>query len=347
MKLVIASLLIGCLMSSEGNAAYAESAAVQADQLFKKGKRLLAQKKYPEACAAFEQSDRLDSGIGAKLNIAKCYQEWGKLATAWRWYVDAETMATSVRDGRAQKIHELVEALEPSVPRLTVKAPRGVDLAGVLMTLDGVSLEPSALGVEQRVDPGPHEVITTAGGVRHRQVVPVERGNSAELVLELPSAGRTRDADGATRPSEPASQGSTSSATATVTGTADMHIAAPAGSGRTRRFIGLGVAGAGVVAMGIAGLVTLSARGDYRNAIDDHCQGATDMCDDDGISITHDAAHRANIATVVTLGGLAAVVTGLVVYFTAPRTPVASEHALYLAPAVGAGGGTLVLGGSF
>jgi hypothetical protein len=99
--------------------------------------------------------------------------------------------------------------------------------------------------------------------------------------------------------------------------------------------------------MGIAGLVTLSARGDYRNAITDHCQGATDMCDDDGISITHDAAHRANIATVVTLGGLAAVATGLIVYFTAPRTPAPGEHALYLAPAVGADGGTLVLGGSF
>jgi hypothetical protein len=131
-----------------------------------------------------------------------------------------------------------------------------------------------------------------------------------------------------------------------VTGAADPETSAP-GSARTRRFIGLGVAGAGVVAMGIAGIVTLSARGDYRKAIDDHCQGATDMCDDEGISITHDAAHRANVATVVTLFGLAAVATGVIVYFTAPRTPASTEHALYLAPAVGADGGTLVLGGSF
>ena len=347
MKLVIASLVIGSVISSIGVAAHAESAAAQADQLFKKGKRLLAQKKYPEACAAFEQSDRLDPGIGAKLNVAKCYQEWGKLATAWRWYVDAETMATSVRDGRAKKIHELVEALEPSVPRLTVKAPRGADLAGVLMTLDNAALEPSALGVEQRVDPGPHEVVTTVGGVRHSQIIPVERGNSAELVLELPSAGRTRDAGRATRPTEPGRQGSASSAAGTGAGTADADTGAPAGSGRTRRFIGLGVAGAGAVAMGIAGLVTLSARGDYTKAIKDHCQGATDMCDDEGLSITHDAAHRANIATVVTLGGLAAVATGLIVYFTAPKTPAAAERALYLAPSVGADGGAVVLGGSF
>jgi hypothetical protein len=346
MKLVIASLLISSIIGSLAAAAHADPAAAQADQLFKKGKRLLAQKKYADACAAFEQSDRLDTGIGAKLNVAKCYQEWGKVATAWRWYVDAETMATHAHDPRAKKIQELVEAVEPSVPRLTVKAPRGVDLAGVLLTLDNATLEPSALGVEQRVDPGPHEVANTVAGVRHVQVIPVERGNTAELVLELPSAGRKRDAGGASRRPEPARSSSASTGTATVTGTAEMD-ATPRGSGRARRFIGLGVAGAGVVAMGIAGLVTLGARGDYRDAIEAHCQGATDMCDDEGLTITHDASHRANIATVVTLGGLAAVATGLIVYFTAPTTPRASEHALYLAPSVGADGGALVIGGAF
>ena len=61
-------------------------AETKADTLFKKGKKLLAEKRYAEACTAFEDSDRLDPGIGAKLNVAKCYQEWGRLATAWRWF---------------------------------------------------------------------------------------------------------------------------------------------------------------------------------------------------------------------------------------------------------------------
>src|SRR4029078_4649256 len=118
MRFVIASLVIGSVICSVGGA-HADSAAAQADHLFRKGSRLLAQKKYPDACAAFEASDRLDPGIGAKLNVARCYQEWGKLATAWRWDVNAETMATSAHDARAKKIHELVEGLEPDVPRLT------------------------------------------------------------------------------------------------------------------------------------------------------------------------------------------------------------------------------------
>jgi hypothetical protein len=333
MKLLIASVVICAL----AGAASGDSAR-RADQLFKNGKRLLAQKKYAEACRAFEDSDRIDPGIGAKLNAAKCYQEWGKLATAWRWFVDAETMATSARDPRAKKIHELVEAIEPSVPRLTVKAPPGADLAGVLIKLDGVALEPSGLGVEQRVDPGPHEVETTIAGVRQVKVVAVERGGVTEALLDIPAASRTRDSPART------------SRTRAPTGPPPDSV--PTGEpardpARTRRLVGLGVAGAGVVAMGIAGLVTLGARGDYRDALAAHCQGATDMCDEQGLEITHSAAHRANIATVVTLGGLAAVAGGLIAYFTAPRAPRAGEHALYLAPSVGAGGGAFVLGGAF
>src|SRR6185436_5300650 len=122
-----------------------------------------------------------------------------KLATAWRWYVDAENMANNARDDRAKKIHALVEELDPSVPRLTVKAPRDADLTGVVIKLDGVALEPSALGVEQRVDPGPHDVDTIIGGVRRTRVVPVERRSSAEIVVELPGA-----AAGKREPVEPA-----------------------------------------------------------------------------------------------------------------------------------------------
>jgi hypothetical protein len=333
MKLLIASL-VTCAVAGAASG----DATSRADQLFKNGKRLLAQKRYSEACRAFEDSDRIDPGIGAKLNVAKCYQEWGKLATAWRWFVDAETMATSARDPRAKKIHELVAAIEPSVPRLTVKAPAGADLAGVLIRLDAVAFDPSGLGVEQRVDPGPHEVETTIAGVRQVKVVPVERGGVAEVVLDIPTASRTRDSPVRTsRTRAPAGP---------------PPDAVPAGEpardpGRTRRLVSLGVAGAGVAAIGIAGLVTLGARGDYRDALAAHCRGATDMCDEQGLEITHSAAHRANIATVVTLGGLAAVAGGLIAYFTTPRVPRAGEHALYLAPSVRGGGGAVVLGGEF
>src|SRR5689334_1434029 len=119
-------LAIAMIVCALGGVAHAD----RADVLFKKGKKLLAEKHYAEACAAFEDSDRLDPGIGAKLNVARCYQEWGRLATAWRWFGDAERMAQSAKDDRAPKIHALIEQLDPDVPRLTVKLPPGADPAG-------------------------------------------------------------------------------------------------------------------------------------------------------------------------------------------------------------------------
>src|SRR5262245_48414613 len=158
------------------------ASADRADQLFKQGKKLLAQKKYAEACAAFEESDRIDPEIGAKLNVAKCYQDWGKLATAYRWYVDAENMASKVKDDRAKKIHSVMEELDPSVPRLTVRAPADADLASVVVKVDGVALDRSALGIAQRIDPGPHDIDTIVAGEKATQVIPVRRGSSAEVV---------------------------------------------------------------------------------------------------------------------------------------------------------------------
>src|SRR5262245_29900468 len=99
---------LAAVLVAAGSGVATAAPADRAEQLFKKGKKLLSEKKYGEACNAFEQSDQLDPGIGTKLNVARCYQEWGKLATAWRWYSDAEKMATEAKDERASKIHALI-----------------------------------------------------------------------------------------------------------------------------------------------------------------------------------------------------------------------------------------------
>jgi tetratricopeptide (TPR) repeat protein len=297
--------------------------ADRADQLFKKGKKLLGEKKYAEACTAFEQSDKLDPGIGAKLNVARCYEEWGKLATALRWYGDAEHMAASGHDDREAKIHERIAALEPDVPRLTVSLPPGAITFHLVVKLDGVELELAALGVERRVDPGAHKVETFVDDVRHEKVVPLERGGSSEVTLDVPVRTSKR-----------------------VKRVAPEAEADPV---RTRRLVGLGVSGAGAVAIGIAGIVTLRARGDYKHALDVHCNGVKDMCDDVGQAATHGARRRANISTGVAIAGLGAIAGGLYLYFTAQQAApaAASEHALYLAPVVGGDGTGVVLGGAF
>jgi hypothetical protein len=127
-----------------------------------------------------------------------------------------------------------------------------------------------------------------------------------------------------------------------------------------RRWIGLGTAGTGGLAVVIAGVVVLRERGDYRRAITEHCMDRTDMCDTVGLDRTHTARHRANIATVVSLAGLAAVAGGLYLYVTtppsehadavapaAPSSAASARRTLFIAPVAGSDGAGLVLGGAF
>jgi tetratricopeptide (TPR) repeat protein len=297
--------------------------ADNADKLFKKGQKLLAEKRYAEACTAFEDSDRIDPEIGAKLNVARCYQEWGKLATAWRWYSDAEQMASKAGDKRAPKIHALIEDLERDVPHLTLVLPPDAVTDHLAIQLDGVALALATVGDERRVDPGPHEITIVVEGRARPRTIPIQRGDRTKIALDVPTRARARR----TAVPEPA-----------------------ADPGRTRRLIGLGASGAGVVAVGIAGIATLRARSDYQHALHGYCNDAPDMCDPTGLSRTHSARHRANIATAVTLLGTAAVAGGLYVYFTTPQPAERSDragHALYLAPAIGGDGAGVVLGGAF
>ncbi len=166
--------------------------ADRADQLFKKGQKLLAEKRYSEACAAFEDSDRLDPEIGAKLNVARCYQEWGKLATAWRWYTDAEQLASKAGDPRTPKIHARVEELDRDVPHLTLVLPPDAATDHLAIQLDGGAVALATLGEERRIDPGPHQITIFVDGKPRTQTVPVQRGDRAKVTLDIPARPRTR-----------------------------------------------------------------------------------------------------------------------------------------------------------
>ena len=48
-----------------------------AESLFREGKRLSSEKKFSEACPKFEESYRLDPGLGTLLNLATCHLSFG------------------------------------------------------------------------------------------------------------------------------------------------------------------------------------------------------------------------------------------------------------------------------
>lgn len=331
------SLALGTLALGLALGTAAPAYADKADVMFKKGKKLLAEKKYAEACAVFAEVDGMDPGVGAKLNVAKCFEEWGKLGTAWRWYSDAEKMAAEAADPRAAKIKELADELDVNVPRVTILVPKGADPDIVAtITLDSEPFEASRLGEEQRVDPGPHMIEFEVAGEKQRKMVPLERGGSSELTLEIPKG------TGKKKPPVEEDEGDED---------AEETVPSAPRPGRTQRIIGLSMVGGGVAAGVVAGVLTLGARNKYRDALDTYCMSDAMMCDDRGLEITGDARSRANLATVITVAGGALVIGGVVLYMLAPDavTEVVGDErsALYVTPVVGADGGGLVFGGRY
>jgi tetratricopeptide (TPR) repeat protein len=318
MKILIALLLLTSLAVADDKS--------KADTLFKQGKKWMSEKKYSEACEAFEQSMKLDPGIGTQLNIAKCYEDWGKLARALRAYQAAERMAKDANDSRADKIEGLVTEIDTQVPRLTIHVPKGAVTTGV--TIDGATVDDFSQPVT--LDPGPHTIVyPTAEGGKKTKVVPVDRGSSSEVTIDLP----------VTASHEPPPPPPPPPPKRTVVTTDPGH---------GYRLAAYGVGGAGVAAIAVSSYLTLSARGKYNDALKAHCGGVTNGCDDIGLTQTHDARHQANIATVVFSVGLAAVGGGVALYMLAPKgKPVenAEDAALYIVPSVSSDGAGVVVGG--
>jgi hypothetical protein len=100
-------------------------------------------------------------------------------------------------------------------------------------------------------------------------------------------------------------------------GRRDQLAAAP-DPGKTRRILGIVSGTAGLAAIGISSYVVMSARSDYREAKAAHCN-AMNQCDAVGLEITRDARSKANIGTVLFIGGSVLVAGGVILYLTAPE----------------------------
>jgi tetratricopeptide (TPR) repeat protein len=323
----------------------------KADSLFKQGKKLMAEKKYSEGCPLLEQSMKLDPAIGTSLNIGKCYEEWGRIGKALLAYQTALKMAKDDKDKRVPQIQELVDGLDSQVPRLTIKIPKDASQDGVKVTLDGEPV--TSFGTALIVDPGPKTIeYTIDDGPKKSKVVPVERGGDSEVTLDIPKErvakkppGGDGKGDGKGGDGKGGGDGKNGN------GGGGTTVEAPPAPGRNMRIGGLVLGGAGVIAIGVSSIMTLSARGQYNDALEMYCMGMKDNCDTMGLQITHDARSTANTATFIFVGGLAMVGGGVALYLlapkAAPKTESSEETARYIVPSVTKDGAGVVFGGRF
>ena len=288
---------------------------------FDRGRALLKERRYAEACAAFEHSLALDPQNGTRYNLAICDEQLGKLATAWSLFRElGRSDGNAVRKKDAQKREK---ALAPRVPRLATEVP--ADVAGLAVTLDGVDVT-SLAGAPNPVDIGRYTIVATAPGrQRFTATATVEREGqfvtiSVELAPEVTAATPSRHEP------EPAA--------APIAVTVVGH-AAPAPRSH-RRGYGIALAGGGT-ALAVAGLIAGTAARSKWNDAKSLC-GADLGCDDAadvarGNALVDQARTRANLSTGLVVAGGAAIATGVALVVTArKRTTPTTALAPQLAP---------------
>lgn len=320
--------------------AHAQSATdkAAAEALFDEGKRLFLEKKFAEACPRFEASERIDPGIGTLLYLADCYENVGRIASAWATFREAASGASVAGQADRETVaRERAALLEPRLYRLRVSVA-GAGTPGLEVRRNGAEVKTDAWNTPLPVDPGAYTLTATAPGKKAWSArIEIPAGPGAQTVavpaLEADPVARARieeearKAAAASRPAAP--------------------VAPPEVPGRTQRILG-GLVGS----VGAAGLVTgaalavlaASSNGDAKKA----CP-LVPCSDKAGIDLAHQAGKLADGSTAAFVLGGAALAGGVITAILAPtaKGDKKATPSAWIAPAFGRGAAGLVFGRTF
>ena len=177
-----ALFVLGIVLCSATAARADERAAVDAEMLFREGRRAADLGNYALACEKFEASHKVQPAPGTLLNLADCEESRGMLTRAWHDFL-ALADALPETDERKAVALERARSLERSMPRLRVRLARASFDARVFR--DGVELGEMTLGVALPVDPGRHFVTVREPGFRERgYTIIINRGEERDLQVE-------------------------------------------------------------------------------------------------------------------------------------------------------------------
>ena len=331
---VVAGSLSALLLLGGRGPAMAQTSAddqALATVLFQKGKALLSEGQVAQACPAFEESQRLDPSGGTILNLALCHELEGRLAHAWSEFNEAVLFAR--KDGRHDReaaASERARALEPRMSRLTVVVPAGTQVEGLRVEHDGHELARAAWSTAIPVDGGEHVIRASAPGREPFETKVTIAKEAESKTVEIPVLATP------------------------VVVVSEQKVASRSGPPAPPpplpprlRPIGLATAGAGVVALAVAGVAlgaALSAKSDSNS----HCTG--DICDAAGLTKRSEAVSRGDLATIFAISGVALVAAGAsLFYWERSRRLGAHELASTVQPLLAASptGAMAGVGGSF
>jgi serine/threonine-protein kinase len=316
-RCALAGLLVFAGSMGAPSAARAEPSADEsalATLLFQQGRALIAEGQVPAACQKFAESQRLDPSGGTLLNLARCHEQEGRLASAWSEFKVAETVA---RDGgRSDREAEAafhISALEPRLSRLSIVVPAAADVAGLVVERDGRELGRGAWSTAIPIDGGEHVVRATAPGRQPFTATIVIGSELDRKTVEVPILATP--VTPMTRPSvaSPAVSPAASPPMATAVPLAEAETFTPA----RLRGLGIGSAALGVVAWAAGGYALATAL-EAKHAAAADCW--VDGCGEVGLRKHRQAVSRGKVATALGIGGAVLVGTGVTLFYFGERS---------------------------
>ena len=300
------------LTLATAHARAADPAAAQV--LFEEGKRLADAQKFALACPKFEESQRLDPGLGTLFHFADCEEHLGKTATAWAAFLEVASVAhTQGEAARESAARARANAVEPRVPKLTIDPGAMGNVPGLQLTRDGAPIGHAQWATAVPVDPGAHTIEAHAPG----KIAWTTRVNLTEGVGEVVAVPALRDA-----PSPPIAAATPSpAAPVSTTNTTSASAEAETNNrGHGQRVAGVALGAAGIVALGVGGAFGIDSIVRHDQA-QSHC--GANGCDSSGVSMRNDARMAGDASTIAFAGGGALLLVGILTYVTAPRpTPI-------------------------
>lgn len=332
--LLSGTLLTAWLFSSH-------TAAAQEQALEEKYKAALAERdagNFEIACPKLSDivKQRADAsgdpskGLGARLELAVCFEGWGKLASAGEQYALVEKFASAAgQKERSKRARERAVALLPRVARIRIRVPQSVvRLTGVSISLDGNRLERELWDTLIPVDRGRHSVTVEATGRLPWKGLTgaVTDGVRVSVVVKEPRVDglHVGQDESLEMTSEP------------VPEEAESETPRP-----WQRPLAYGIFGLGMVGIGVAAGLAVDAADKLRQS-NTSCTPAggksPDLCDQPGLDLRTAGRASADASTALMIAGGFLMAGGVVVWLAAPSHDVdTATTSVRVAPLPGGG----------
>lgn len=185
---VVATLLVAALSSREAGA-QSPADRETARTLMDDGDRYVEQQRFEDALKAYQDAHAIMHVPTTGIDVALTLTTLGRMVEAREVALEVTRMPVGPNESRLfsearRDARELADRLAPKIPTLRLNLPSYVDAESVRASIDGEVLEPKALGVPRRLNPGKHAVRVEAPG-RPVFVREIELKEAARSIVDV------------------------------------------------------------------------------------------------------------------------------------------------------------------